>query len=441
MAIAGPGRGDSTTLAGHLSRRRKTSNRNQVAAGASPDLLEGRKPKEKPGLRASPHEPCHRRRRVVAHAASATHKTDCSRTYDTIAVQLSLERCGVVLLDRSRGGTAPGSQPQRSPTSATDCDSDPSGSTMDGQSMTNGQQALKIVQWNAEGVRLKKTELQHFLKLKASDVCCIQETHLSSSHRFFIRGYEVFRQDRENRPKGGLLTLVRNNIPAAEIQRSGQAELDTEYLGVKLVLAGTPLTVFNIYTPPDKQIQLHNIKVEPQSWIITGDFNSHSPSWGYGQLNSKGEEMENWITENRLILINKPDDPDTFYSRTWRTTSTLDLAIATDDTQGVAEREVSSQLGGSDHRPVIISIKVQTQPHRNKLPASWNFKKANWDAFREAVDKKTPQHWNCQKPTSAAVLLFSTRLFLKQQRCSSREEGAVTISPTGLQSLTTCTRP
>ena len=113
------------------------------------------------------------------------------------------------------------------------------------------------------------------------------------------------------RPKGGLLTLVRNNIPATEIQRPGQADLDTEYLGVKLVLAGTPVTVFNIYSPPDKQIQLHNIKVEPQAWIITRDFNNHSPSWGYGQLNSKGE-VENWITENRLILINKPDDPDTF---------------------------------------------------------------------------------------------------------------------------------
>ena len=296
----------------------------------------------------------------MAHTACATHKTDCSRTYDTMAVQLSLERCGVVLLDRGRGGTAAGSQPQRSPTSAIDCDSDHSGLTMDGQSRTNGQQALKIIQWNAEGVRLKKTELQHFLKLKAIDVCCIQETHLSSSHRFFIRGYEVFRQDGENRPKGGLLTLVRNNIPAAEIQRFGQADLNTEYLGVKLVLAGTPVTVFNIYSPPDKQIQLHNIKVEPQSWIITGDFNSHSPSWGYGQLNSKGEEVENWIAENLLILINKPDDPDTFYSRIWRTTSTPDLAIATDDIQGIAEREVSSQLGGSDHRPVIISIKGQT---------------------------------------------------------------------------------
>ena len=171
----------------------------------------------------------------MAHAACATHKTDCSRTYDTMAVQLSLERCGVVFLDRGGGGTVPGSQPKRSPT---DCDSDSCGLTIDRLSRANGQQALKIVQWNAAGVRLKKMELQHFLKPKTIDVCCIQETHLSSSHRFFIWGYEVFRQDRENRPKGGLLTLVRNNIPATEIQRSGQADLDTENLGVKLVLTG-----------------------------------------------------------------------------------------------------------------------------------------------------------------------------------------------------------
>ena len=67
--------------------------------------------------------------------------------------------------------------------------------------------------------------------------------------------------------------------------------------------------------------------------------------------------MENWITENRLNLINRPDDPDTFYSQTRRTTSTPDLAIAIDDIQRIAERQVSSQLGGSDHRPVIISMK------------------------------------------------------------------------------------
>ena len=68
---------------------------------------------------------------------------------------------------------------------------------------------------------------------------------------------------------------------------------------------------------------------------------------------------------------------------------------------------MSLQLGGSDHRPVIISIKGQTQPHRNKLPASWNYKKANWDAFREAVDKKTAALELPESNISSSVALFN----------------------------------
>ena len=41
---------------------------------------------------------------------------------------------------------------------------------------TNTQ--LKIMQWNAEGVIRKKTELEHILKKESIDICCIEETHL-----------------------------------------------------------------------------------------------------------------------------------------------------------------------------------------------------------------------------------------------------------------------
>ena len=235
----------------------------------------------------------------------------------------------------------------------------------------------------------KKVELQQFLGEHAVDVCCIQETHLKNTHRFFIRGYEVFRQDGENKPKAGLITLVRNNILAAETQSSSQANLDTEFLGVKLVLPDKSVTVFNLNSPPDKWIQLDPIPVDPHSWVITGDFNSHSPSWGYQELNRKGENVENWTSINQLILINRPDDPPTFYSRSSRTISTPDLAFATDDRHSIAQKEVSSQLGGSDHRPAIINIQRQFETNTTKLPASWNYKKANRELFKQEVDSKT----------------------------------------------------
>jgi len=39
------------------------------------------------------------------------------------------------------------------------------------------------------------------------------------------------------------------------------------------------------------------------------DFNSHSPSWGYDDLDHKGDEVEDWIITHNMVLINKADDP------------------------------------------------------------------------------------------------------------------------------------
>ena len=81
----------------------------------------------------------------------------------------------------------------------------------------------------------KKLELQVLLKERNIDVCCIQESHLNSSHCFSIRGYNTFRRDWKDRPKGGILTLVKKTHTAAEVYRS-ESE-DTEVLGIKFYLS------------------------------------------------------------------------------------------------------------------------------------------------------------------------------------------------------------
>ena len=51
-------------------------------------------------------------------------------------------------------------------------------------------------------------------------ICCIQETHLKEGKPLKIRGYrEVSRGDRQGRSKGGVLTLVRNDINASETSK------------------------------------------------------------------------------------------------------------------------------------------------------------------------------------------------------------------------------
>ena len=237
----------------------------------------------------------------------------------------------------------------------------------------------------------KKLELQTFLKTHDIDVCCIQETPLSPNQRFSVRGFDTFRRDREHGLKRGLLILVKNIYPAAEIHRSGDE--DTEILGIKVMFEGNTLSIYNLYSPPPKALHLHAIQLEEEIWIIMGDFNSHSSSWGYPDLDPKGDEVEDWIITSQMVLINRPGEPHTYYPRAWRKTRCPDLAIPTDDVAKITERHVEQQLGRSDHKPVLLVIKqdVENCAHAGttKEQTDQNFIKNADDNSR---NQKTEQH-------------------------------------------------
>ncbi|KAK3751631.1 hypothetical protein RRG08_012692 [Elysia crispata] len=222
----------------------------------------------------------------------------------------------------------------------------------------NRQLLLKILQWNAEGISKKKDALLNRLSEHKIDIACIQETHLSDKYRFSMRGYQCMRMDRAEGPKGGVIILVRNDIQAVEITKgtNGNAEIH----GIRLALESRELTIYNCYCPPNKQLSLEVIDVPDEGCLILGDFNSHSQSWGYDEMDHKGEEVENCQIDWNLQLLNDPDDQDTFYSRRWRTTSTTDLGFATDDTAKCTTRTVQDQLAGSDHRPVVFTVELNT---------------------------------------------------------------------------------
>ena len=236
---------------------------------------------------------------------------------------------------------------------------------------------LKIMQWNAEGLTPKKEALANFLFENNIDICCVQETHLQKGKSFKIRGYQCIRNDRDGRRKGGILTLVRNNIPATELQRgTGEAE----FLHLKVSTKNRTINLINYYCPDDKNLSLEVLKVPKENFLITGDFNSRSQSWGYGNLDRRGEDVEEWQDENCLVLINDPTDQHTFYSRRWHSESTPDLAFCTDDLHRRLTREVCPQLAGSDHRPVLLSIldePMKSSPQHSR----WNYKKAKWGLF------------------------------------------------------------
>ena len=247
------------------------------------------------------------------------------------------------------------------------------------------KQHIKVCHWNAEGVSNKTVELSKFLHDNEINVCCIQETHLQEDKPFKIRGYKAIRNDRQGRKKGGVATLVRNNLYAEEVRRqTGEAE----YLHVKITTGEGILDIVNFYCPNDKNLSLDTIDVPDSNFLIAGDFNCRSQSWGYDSMDARGKDVEEWQDENKLILVNDPIDQDTFYSRCWHTTSTPDLAFCTEDVHRKLTRKVSDQLGGSDHRPVLLTIDGNIPVDEPKHPR-WNYKKANWGLFQHRTNELT----------------------------------------------------
>ena len=62
--------------------------------------------------------------------------------------------------------------------------------------------SLRVLQWNAGGLRARSTELLHFILSHPVDLICIQESNLNSSSSFRIPGFSSLRCDRTHSRSG-----------------------------------------------------------------------------------------------------------------------------------------------------------------------------------------------------------------------------------------------
>jgi exonuclease III len=76
--------------------------------------------------------------------------------------------------------------------------------------MTERGKALRLVCWNADGVRGRNLDLEHFLNQHGVDICLLSETFLNRGQAFRLTNYAYHRT--ENNSGGGTAILVRRGI-------------------------------------------------------------------------------------------------------------------------------------------------------------------------------------------------------------------------------------
>ena len=116
---------------------------------------------------------------------------------------------------------------------------------------------LRILQWNANGIRPRRTELLHFLSHNQYDLIFIQESHLSSDSTFRIPGYKTLQKNRFMTRRGttnstgnlggGVLILVKNGLSYTSLSTQSLSSLDpsSDYLAIAVKIKGAAPYIFS----------------------------------------------------------------------------------------------------------------------------------------------------------------------------------------------------
>ncbi|XP_023236006.1 uncharacterized protein LOC111635306 [Centruroides sculpturatus] len=89
--------------------------------------------------------------------------------------------------------------------------------------------------------------------------------------------------------------------------------------------------------------------------VLAGDLNAHSPAWGGNRLDGRGRQLEEFLNQNDLLLLNNPFSPLTFCSP--RGESWIDVAICSSRLYAkITNWRVLPEESLSDHAYVTFNL-------------------------------------------------------------------------------------
>ena len=123
--------------------------------------------------------------------------------------------------------------------------------------------SLRVLQWNAGGLRARRTKLIHFISSHPVDLIYIQEFNLNLSSSFQISGFSalqshgtysrsgIFSTDVAD-ASGGVIIFVKQGLSFSELSTTYLSSLDpySDYVEVNISLNGSSsLSFLNVYAP------------------------------------------------------------------------------------------------------------------------------------------------------------------------------------------------
>lgn len=251
---------------------------------------------------------------------------------------------------------------------------------------------LKVVQWNARGIRSKiDILLQHS---EVGDIFLISETKVKETEDLIVKGFDTVKWGRVDGGGGGVAVLISKDIKY-EKYRNNLYKCDgkLEACAINVFTENhRKITVISCYRPPDAQ---HRITTEQwerffrqfeHPFVAGGDLNVHHQKWGSGKNCAEGNALKQALERPELTLLN--DGSSTFISSSYGSPSNIDLTICSSDLGLSLDWKVHDDNWGSDHMPIITTYNAKADLNGavDRSTRKKHNKKTDWTAFANNLD-------------------------------------------------------
>jgi hypothetical protein len=175
---------------------------------------------------------------------------------------------------------------------------------------TKWTKALRLACWNADGVRSKKQELDHFLGQHGIDICLLAETHLRAGEVFRLANYDCHRNDRLTEG-GGTAILVRRGIAHHAVPVQGLQHL--EATAIRVMIAAKPVKILAAYLSPTRPLIPSDLSAclgGGLPVLMAGDLNAKHVEWNSRLTTKRGRSLRDYADRNSC-LIHGPRTPTT----------------------------------------------------------------------------------------------------------------------------------
>lgn len=243
---------------------------------------------------------------------------------------------------------------------------------------------LRLIEWNANGIRNKKIHFFDYLIENHIHIACICETKLKPEDRLAHKEFKIYRLDCEDSSTRGGVALIHHKSLYSQILPDLKLEI-INAIGVKMKMENnTFIKIYSVYftgtvSRHDYEAFERDIRklTNVRDCFIVGDLNSKHQYWGCTGSNRAGRILYEELLASTFEIFAPPEP--TYYPGSRRTPSILDIIISTSSLE-IEPISIAEDIG-SDHLPVLIEI-ISKPLYNPNYSYNSNHRKVNWSRFR-----------------------------------------------------------